>query len=147
MSSRRITGVKVRELVPDTVVEKADDVVLVDITPDELIQRLKEGKVYLPDNARRAADNFLQPGNLTALRELALRRTAAAGRRPDGRLSAPEGHRGTWPSAERILVCVGGEIMAEQVVRAAARLANGLNATVACRACQPPDAAVRIRRS
>jgi two-component system, OmpR family, sensor histidine kinase KdpD len=71
-----ITGVSVRELVPDTVIEKADDVVVVDITPDELIQRLKEGKVYLPDNARRAADNFLKPGNLTALRELALRRTA-----------------------------------------------------------------------
>ena len=72
----RITGVTVRETVPDKVIEQADEIVVVDITPDELIQRLKEGKVYLPDNARRAADNFFKPGNLTALRELALRRTA-----------------------------------------------------------------------
>ena len=124
-----ITGVKVRELVPDTVVEKADDVVLVDITPDELIQRLKEGKVYLGDNARRAADNFLQPGNLTALRELALRRTA---QRVDDQMVdylRQKAIEGPWPTAERILVCVGADAMAEQVVRAAARLANGLNAT------------------
>ncbi len=89
-----ITGVTVREVVPDTVIEKADDVVVVDITPDELIQRLKDGKVYLPENARRAADNFLKPGNLTALRELALRRTADRVDDADGELSAPERHRG-----------------------------------------------------
>ena len=124
-----ITGIKVRELVPDIIVEKADDVVLVDITPDELIQRLKEGKVYLGDNARRAADNFLQPGNLTALRELALRRTA---QRVDDQMVdylRQKAIEGPWPSAERILVCVGADAMAEQVVRSAARLANGLNAT------------------
>lgn len=124
-----ITGVKVREMVPDTIVEKADDVVLVDITPDELIQRLKEGKVYLGDNAQRAADNFLQLGNLTALRELALRRTA---QRVDDQMVdylRQKAIEGPWPSAERLLVCVGADAMAEQVVRAAARLANGLNAT------------------
>ena len=125
-----ITGVTVRELVPDTVIENADDVVLVDITPDELIQRLKQGKVYLPENARRAADNFLQAGNITALRELALRRTA---QRVDDQMVDYLRQRaieGPWPSAERILVCVGGDVMAEQVVRAAARMANGLNATL-----------------
>lgn len=124
-----ITGVKVREFVPDTVIENADDVVLVDITPDELIQRLKEGKVYFPDNARRAADNFLQPGNITALRELALRRTA---QRVDDQMVdylRQKAIEGPWPSAERLLVCVGGGATAEQVVRAAARLANGLNAS------------------
>ncbi|WP_421695463.1 ATP-binding protein [Aestuariivirga sp.] len=124
-----ITGVKVRELVPDIVVERADDVVLVDITPDELIQRLKAGKVYLGDNARRAGDNFLQPGNLTALRELALRRTA---QRVDDQMIdylRQKAIEGPWPTAERILVCVGADVLAEQVVRAAARLANGLNAT------------------
>lgn len=124
-----ITGVTVRELVPDTVIENADDVVLVDITPDELIQRLKQGKVYLPENARRAADNFLQAGNLTALRELALRRTA---QRVDDQMVDYLRQRaieGPWPSAERILVCVGDDVMAEQVVRAAARMANGLNAS------------------
>ena len=124
-----ITGIKVREMVPDTVVEKADDVVLVDITPGELIQRLKEGKVYLGDNARRAADNFLQPGNLTALRELALRRTA---QRVDDQMVEYLRQRaieGPWPTSERILVCVGADPMAEQLVRAAARLASGLNAS------------------
>ena len=124
-----ITGVKVREVVPDTVLEYADDVVLVDITPDELIQRLKQGKVYLPENAQRAADNFLQAGNITALRELALRRTA---QRVDDQMVDYLRQRaieGPWPSAERIMVCVGGDDMAEQVVRAAARMATGLNAS------------------
>src|SRR6185437_10598433 len=72
----RITGVAVRETVPDRVLQEAADVVLVDLTPDELIQRLNEGKVYVPETARRATQNFFTPGNLTALRELALRRTA-----------------------------------------------------------------------
>ncbi|MBL8895420.1 MAG: sensor histidine kinase KdpD [Rhizobiales bacterium] len=122
-----LTGVTVRELVPDTVIEKADDVVVVDITPGELIQRLKEGKVYLPDNARRAADNFLKAGNLTALRELALRRTAD---RVDDQMVSylrQNAIEGPWPTAERILVCVGPDPNTQAVVRAAGRLANGLN--------------------
>ena len=73
----RITGVAVRETVPDLVLQEAADVVLVDLTPDELIQRLNDGKVYIPDTARRATQNFFTAGNLTALRELALRRTAS----------------------------------------------------------------------
>ncbi len=124
-----ITGVKVRELVPDTVIEKADDVVVVDITPDELIQRLKEGKVYLPENARRAEQNFLKAGNLTALRELALRRTAE---RVDDQMVSylrQNAIEGPWPTAERILVCVGADAQSQAVVRIAARLATGLNAS------------------
>ena len=124
-----ITGIKVRELVPDTVLENAADVMLVDITPDELIQRLKEGKVYLPDNARRAADNFLQLGNLTALRELALRRTA---QRVDDQMVdylRQNAIEGPWPTKDRILVCVGGDDGSETVVRQAARIAGALNAT------------------
>ncbi len=124
-----ITGIKVRELVPDTVLEKAADVILVDLTPDELIQRLKEGKVYLPDNARRAADNFLQLGNLTALRELALRRTA---QRVDDQMVdylRQNAIEGPWPTNDRILVCVGGDGGSEQVVRQAARMAKSLNGT------------------
>ncbi len=124
-----LTGVTVRELVPDTVIEKADDVVVVDITPGELIQRLKEGKVYLPDNARRAAENFLKLGNLTALRELALRRTAD---RVDDQMVGylrQNAIEGPWPTAERILVCVGPDPNSQAVVRAASRLANGLNAS------------------
>ncbi len=124
-----ITGVKVRELVPDTMIENAADVVMVDITPDELIQRLKEGKVYLPENATRAANNFLQVGNLTALRELALRRTA---QRVDEQMVdylRQHAIEGPWPTADRILVCVGGDNFSEDVVRQAARIAGALNAT------------------
>jgi two-component system sensor histidine kinase KdpD len=124
-----ITGVQVRETVPDTILEKANEVVVVDITPAELITRLKDGKVYLPDNARRAADHFFKPGNLTALRELALRRTA---NRVDDQMVdylRQNAIEGPWPTAERLVVCVGGDALSETVVRAASRLANSLNAT------------------
>ena len=124
-----ITGVSVRETVPDTVVDKADEVVVVDITPAELLQRLRDGKVYLPENARRAADNFFKPGNLTALRELALRRTAD---RVDDQMVVylrQNAIEGPWPAAERILVCVGNDPLSETVVRAGGRLASGLNAS------------------
>ena len=125
----RLTGVVVRETVPDTVIDKADQVVVVDITPDELITRLSEGRIYLPDNARRAANGFFKPGNLTALRELALRRTAD---RVDDQMVdhlRQNAIEGAWPTAERILVCVGADVSSEQVVRAASRLASGLNAS------------------
>ncbi|MBY0613447.1 MAG: DUF4118 domain-containing protein, partial [Beijerinckiaceae bacterium] len=124
----RITGVAVRETVPDTVLKAADEVVLVDITPAELIERLNEGKIYLPDNAKRAADGFFKPGTLTALRELALRRTAD---RVDDQMSdylRQNAIEGPWPVAERLLVCLGGDALSEKVARVAARLASGLNA-------------------
>lgn len=125
----RITGVVVRETVPDRVLQDAADVVVVDITPDELIQRLKEGKVYLPETAMRATRNFFTPGNLTALRELALRSTAD---RVDDQMVdylRQNAIEGPWATAERLLVCVGADSSAELVVRAAARLATGLNAS------------------
>jgi two-component system, OmpR family, sensor histidine kinase KdpD len=125
----RITGVAVRETVPDTVLRDAADVVLVDITSDELIQRLKEGKVYLAETAQRARQNFFTPGNLTALRELALRRTAA---RVDVQMVdylRQNAIEGPWETAERLLVCVGPDALSETVVRAASRLATGLNAS------------------
>ena len=125
----KITGLRIRETVPDTIIEKSNEIVVVDITPAELIQRLKEGKVYLPDNARRAADNFFKPGNLTALRELALRRTAE---RVDDQMIdylKRNAIQGAWPSAERILVCIGADTTSEHVVRAASRLASALNAS------------------
>jgi len=125
----RIAGVAVRETVPDTVLRDAADIVLVDITSDELIQRLKEGKVYLPETAQRARENFFTPGNLTALRELALRRTAA---RVDDQMVdylKQNAIQGPWETAERLLVCVGPDALSETVVRAASRLATGLNAS------------------
>ena len=124
----RITGVIVRESVPDSVIKKADEVIVVDITPTELIQRLEAGKVYLPENARRATDGFFKPGNLTALRELALRRTTE---RVDDQMIAylrQNAIEGPWETADRLLVCIGPDALSEKVVRAASRLATGLNA-------------------
>jgi two-component system sensor histidine kinase KdpD len=124
----RIAGVPVRETVPDIVLKGADEVVLVDLPPAELIERLKAGKVYLADNAQRALDGFFRPATLTALRELSLRR--AADRVDDQmvdflRQSAIDG---PWATGERLLVCVGSDGMSEAVVREASRLASGLNA-------------------
>ena len=76
MSSSQITGVTVRETVPDRLIDEADEIELIDLPPDELLQRLKEGKVYIPDQAARALEKFFRKGNLTALRELAMRRAA-----------------------------------------------------------------------
>jgi two-component system sensor histidine kinase KdpD len=123
----RVTGVVVRETVPDTVLRDADDIVLVDITAEELIQRLSEGKVYLPETAKLAQQKFFTLRNLTALRELALRRTAA---RVDDQVVEhlrQNAIQGPWET-ERILVCVGPDKRSFDVVRAAARLATGLNA-------------------
>jgi two-component system sensor histidine kinase KdpD len=124
----RITRVRVRETVPDRVLSQASDVILVDITPDELIQRLHDGKVYFPQTAKIAAQNFFTLGNLTALRELALRRTAE--RVDDQVVDYLRQHaiEGPWPTAERLLVCVGSDFSSANVVRAAARLATALNA-------------------
>ncbi|MCI4684235.1 sensor histidine kinase [Candidatus Rhodoblastus alkanivorans] len=125
----RFIGVAVRETVPDRVLQRADDVVLVDITPDELIQRLHEGKVYLPETARRATQNFFTPRNLTALRELALRRTAD--RVDDQMVDLLRQHaiEGPWDTSEHLLVCVAADSQAEMVVNAGARLATRLNAS------------------
>ncbi|THV20907.1 sensor histidine kinase [Peteryoungia ipomoeae] len=124
----QITGVTVRERVPDVVLKRADDVLLVDLAPSELIERLKEGKVYLPESANRAVDRFFRLGNLTALRELALRRTAD---RVDDQMVdylRQNAIDGPWATGERLLVCVGSDALSEKVVRVASRLASGLNA-------------------
>jgi two-component system sensor histidine kinase KdpD len=124
----QITGVQVRETVPDAVLERADHIELVDLPPEELLARLAEGKVYLPDQARRAAENFFQRGNLLALRELALRRTAE---RVDADVQAyrrEQRIRGTWPTRERVLVCVGPSPGSEKLVRATRRIADAIRA-------------------
>jgi two-component system, OmpR family, sensor histidine kinase KdpD len=123
----QITHVRVRETVPDAVFDRADAVELVDLTPDDLIQRLKEGKVYVPRQAERALEHFFSPANLTALRELALRRTAE---RVDEQLRTEmQAHaiQGPWPAGERILVCVSEDPRAAGLVRYAKRLADRLH--------------------
>jgi two-component system, OmpR family, sensor histidine kinase KdpD len=122
------TGITVRETVPDSVLDRADDIELVDLTPEDLLERLKEGKVYIPAQAERAMRGFFKKGNLIALRELALRRVAE---RVDSQLRTykdDEGIGGVWPVAERILVSVSANPEAMRVVRAAARMAAVLRA-------------------
>ncbi|MFL6697111.1 MAG: two-component system sensor histidine kinase KdpD [Vitreoscilla sp.] len=123
-----VAGVRVRETVPDHVFDDADDVVLVDLPPDELLQRLKEGKVYIAPQAERAASSFFRKGNLLALRELALRRTAD--RVDVDMLSYRRGLKSAavWPAREALLACVGPGGQGEKLVRAAARLAAQLGA-------------------
>ncbi len=123
----QITHVRVRETVPDSVFDRADAVELVDLTPDDLIERLKEGKVYIPKQAERALEHFFSPPNLTALRELALRRTAE---RVDEQLLTEMQARaipGPWAAGERILVCISEDPRAAGLIRYAKRLADRLH--------------------
>jgi two-component system sensor histidine kinase KdpD len=124
----RITRIRVRETVPDSVLDAADDIEVVDISPDDLIQRLKEGKVYVPKTAQRALEHYFAPGNLTALRELALRRTAQ--RVDEQLLSHMRLHaiRGPWAAGERIVVCIRESPRAPALVRQAKRMADQLHA-------------------
>ena len=124
----QITHVRVRETVPDSVFDRADAIELIDLTPDDLIQRLKEGKVYVPKQAERALEHYFSPGNLTALRELALRRTAE---RVDEQLLThmqANAIAGPWAAGERILVCVSEDPRAAGLVRYTKRLADRLHA-------------------
>jgi two-component system sensor histidine kinase KdpD len=125
---QKISKVRVRETVPDTVFDKADEVVLVDFPPDELLRRLAEGKVYVQDTAARAVENFFKPQNLTALRELALRRAAE---RVDASLierMQAQAIEGPWAAGERILACIGPDPISPTVVRTAKRLADLMDA-------------------
>src|SRR6201989_3372309 len=124
----QITGIRVRETVPDSIFDRADAIELIDLTPDDLIQRLKEGKVYIPKQAERALEHYFSPGNLTALRELALRRTAE---RVDEQLLThmqANAIAGPWAAGERILVCVSEDPRAAGLVRYTKRLADRLHA-------------------
>src|SRR3954463_8771971 len=124
----QITHVRVREPVPDKVFDRAAAIELIDLTPDDLIQRLKEGKVYVPKQAERALEHYFSPGNLTALRELALRRTAE---RVDEQLLThmqANAIDGPWAAGERILVCVSEDPRAAGLVRYTKRLADRLHA-------------------
>ncbi len=130
----QITWVRVRETVPDVAFERADEVELVDLPPDALLERLREGKVYLPDQAQHATTAFFRKGNLLALRELALRRMAQRVDRDVLAYRREHGIATTWPAAERILVGIGPSPWGGRLVRAAARMAAGLRAewVVAC---------------
>ncbi len=122
----QITGIRVNETIPDKVFDMADEVILVDLPAEELLQRLQDGKVYLPQQAERAGKNFFRKGNLIALREMALRHTAD---RVDSQMQEYRSNSAiqqVWQAKDRILVCLGTGPEAERLVRVAARLAHSL---------------------
>jgi two-component system sensor histidine kinase KdpD len=124
----QITGIPVRETVPDSFLERADEIELIDIPPDDLLTRLREGKVYVPDQARQAVDRFFRKDNLVALRELALRQAAE---RVAAQVQVERAGRGDarpWVTADRILVCVGPSPLSARVVRTARRMATSAHA-------------------
>ncbi len=124
----QITGITVHETIPDSVLDSAEDVELIDLTPDELLQRLKEGKVYVPRQAEAAIARFFRKGNLTALRELTMRRAAE---RVDDQMRdymRSQAIPGPWPAGERLLACLTPGAPAERVVRATRRLADQMGA-------------------
>lgn len=133
----RITGVRVRETLPDAIFDAADEVELVDIAPDELLERFREGKIYKPEQAERASRHFFTKGNLIALRELALRKTTERvdeqmqQHRRDERLGK------LVPSGERVLVCVGPSPLSARLVRSARRLASGLRGKLIALSVEP----------
>ena len=124
----QITGIVVRETVPDSVLDEADEVRLVDLTPEQLLERLDEGKVYVADLAQRAVRRFFRKGNLIALRQMALRRTAARVDAEMLRYREAAGIEATWAAAERLLVCLSWSPHNARVIRSAARIASGLRA-------------------
>ncbi len=137
----QITGTQVRETVPDSVIDSATDIEIVDLPPEELLKRLKEGKVYLPEQAERAIEKFFRKGNLTALRELTMRRAAE---RVDDQMRAymrTEAIPGPWAAGERLLVCISPGTLSERLVRTTRRLADELNAKWYAVYVETPDQA------
>ncbi len=124
----QVTGVIVRETVPDRVLDDASEIEVIDLPPDELLSRLREGKVYVPEQAKRAIEKFFRKGNLSALREMTLRRAAE---RVDNQMRTymrTRAIQGPWPVAERLLVCVSQSPLSEKLVRTTRRLSDELNA-------------------
>jgi two-component system, OmpR family, sensor histidine kinase KdpD len=137
----QITGTTVRETIPDSVIDTVTDIELVDLPPDELINRLQDGKVYIPDQAARAIQKFFRKGNLTALRELTMRRAAE---RVDDQMRAYMRRAdipGPWPANERLLVCISPGTLGERLIRTGRRLADELKAEWTVLYVETPDQA------
>lgn len=135
----QIAGIRVRETVPDKVFDQADEVSLIDLPPRELLDRLRDGKIYREEQAKRAAQRFFKEGNLIALRELALRQTT---QRVDDQMQVYREHhdiREVWSLTERILVCIGPTPIAERLIRAGKRLASALRAEWIVAYVETPD--------
>lgn len=124
----KITGIVVRETVPDRVFDEAEEIELVDLPPDDLVERLREGKVYVAAQAGLAIQSFFRKGNLIALRELALRRTAEHVNAQVSEFRSEHSVASTWPTADRLLVCVGPSPFSARLIRATRRMAGTLRA-------------------
>lgn len=124
----QVTGVVVRETVPDWVLDEASEIEVIDLPPDELLIRLKEGKVYVPDQAKRAIEKFFRKGNLSALREMSLRRAAERVDTQMRNYMRTRAIEGPWPATERLLVCISPSPLSEKLVRTTSRLSDELNA-------------------
>jgi two-component system sensor histidine kinase KdpD len=124
----QITGVVVRETLPDAVLERADEIELIDLTPEELMERLREGKVYVPVQAERALHSFFQKSNLVALREISLRQTANRLRRDVEAARQDRAVKSPWATGERLLVCVGPSPTTARIIRNAKRMADAFGA-------------------
>jgi two-component system sensor histidine kinase KdpD len=124
----QITGIVVRETVPDSVIDSADEMKLVDLPPDELLERLQEGKVYVPAQVERAKENFFKKGNLIALRELALRKTAEHVDADMHEWRKSQGLEKTWAASDRLLVCIGPSPHSANLLRVGRRMATVLRA-------------------
>ncbi len=146
----RITGVRPAETLPDRVLDLADEIELIDLSPADLRQRLADGKIYRAATATRALDNFFKEGNLTALREIALRRAAAHVDTHVRDWMRRTGVRGPWPASDQIIALIGNDDSAEAVVRRAKRLADAFHAPWTAlhveRATDGAEAARRVRR-
>lgn len=124
----QVTGVIVRETIPDLVIDQASEIEIIDLPPEELLVRLKEGKVYVPEQAARAIQKFFRKGNLTALREMTFRRAAERVDHQMRDYMETSAIPGPWPAAERLMICISGHPISERLVRAGRRLADELKA-------------------
>jgi two-component system sensor histidine kinase KdpD len=124
----QITGTPVRETIPDDVFDRADEIELIDITPEQLVERLQAGKVYLPEQAQRAIQSFFRRSNLVALREISLRRSADRVGADVRTERETRGERLTWPTSDKLLVCVSPSPQSAKLIRTAKRMASALHA-------------------
>jgi two-component system sensor histidine kinase KdpD len=124
----QISGIIMRETVPDDVFNRADELTLIDLPPEDLLERLEQGKVYIPSQAARALENFFRKENLVALREMALRRTAERVHADVQTARHARARRDVWATRERLLVCVSPSPTSARLIRAAKRLADSLGA-------------------
>jgi len=140
----QITGVEVRETIPDRVIDGADDVELIDMAPQALRQRIQHGNVYPRTRAQQALAGFFSEGNLTALRELALRRTAQEVDRQLERYMHGHGVERPWPASERVMVCVDDRPISRRLLRRAWRIADAVHAPLVAVTVQSPDMSGRL---